>query len=215
MKKTRKIILTILSYVVALALAVAGTIAYLADTDSNVNVFMLSDGVHITMDEAPVELKGDDYEVVAGNRVKENTYKKIYPGAVMPKDPTIHVDEESDDCYLRAKVTVSGGAKWMYLYGNDATSEAVFNALTVQTKGADWTFLSGEVVGEDVVYTLIYTPRMKKGESSAPIFEKIVLPPETTFADYQVIGKEFHVDVIGEAIQAAGFDDAFHAFSVI
>ena len=146
---------------------------------------------------------------------KENTYKKVYPGAVMPKDPTIHLADNSDDCYLRATVTVPNGAKWMAVYGTNPASEAVFNQLTDRTKGADWNFVSGEVKGTDVVYTLIYTPRMSKSESSTPIFERIVLPANVTYDDYLIIGKEFHVDIFGEAIQAAGFDDAFDAFSAV
>ena len=63
--------------------------------------------VAITLDEAQVTENTDDYGMTTwtvneeAERVTENTYTAIYPGAELPKDPTVTVLEGSNPCYVR------------------------------------------------------------------------------------------------------------------
>ena len=96
MKKTLTVLLAL---VLVIAMSVTGTMAYLTSKDSVTNTFTVGN-VKITLDEAPVDANGKKTD---GARVQENKYKLI-PGHVYDKDPTIHVDANSEDCWLFVKV---------------------------------------------------------------------------------------------------------------
>lgn len=81
--------------------AVGGTFAYLTQTTGEVrNTFTVGNNVQISLDESKVtelgELDGED-------RVYTNTYKLI-PNHEYVKDPTVHVDADSETCYVFIKV---------------------------------------------------------------------------------------------------------------
>ena len=99
MKTKSKALLLALCAVLLVAASVLGTLAYLTSQDQVTNTFTVGK-VKINLDEAPVNEYGEEVE---GNRVKENTYKLI-PGHTYTKDPTITVDDESEDCWLFAKI---------------------------------------------------------------------------------------------------------------
>lgn len=79
------------------------TMAFLTSTDEVKNTFTVGK-VKITLDEADVDQYGE--ETADADRVKENEYKLI-PGKTYTKDPTVHVDATSEDCYLF--VTIKNG----------------------------------------------------------------------------------------------------------
>ena len=86
--KKKSIALTLTAVMLALAVGIGGTIAYFTSTTENVQNTFTTGKVGITLDEAEVTQDGDTW--TAGNkRVKENKYETVYPGAVLPKDPTI------------------------------------------------------------------------------------------------------------------------------
>lgn len=85
--------------VLLVAGSIAGTLAYLTSTATVSNTFTVGN-VTITMDEAPVDANG---KATTGDRVTANTYK-LFPGKEYDKDPTIHVDANSEDCWLFVKV---------------------------------------------------------------------------------------------------------------
>ena len=106
MKKTSKALLLMLCAVLLVAASVLGTMAYLTSTDAVTNTFTVGK-VAITLDEAKVNPDGslvykDDGNTLA-DRVDANTYH-LLPGHTYVKDPTIHVDSKSEDCYLFVKV---------------------------------------------------------------------------------------------------------------
>ena len=76
------------------------TMAYLTSEDSVTNTFTVGK-VTITLDEAKVDEYGEEEE--GASRVDANTYKLI-PGHTYTKDPQIHVDTNSEDCYLFVKI---------------------------------------------------------------------------------------------------------------
>lgn len=100
MKKTTKALLLVLCAVMLVAGSVMGTLAYLTSQDEVTNTFTVGK-VEITLDEAKV----DEYGVAdtTVDRVKENEYKLI-PGHTYVKDPVVHVDAESENCFLYVKV---------------------------------------------------------------------------------------------------------------
>lgn len=99
MKKTSKALLLALCAVLLVAASVMGTMAYLTSTDSVENTFTVGK-VAITLDEAPV---GTDGKETTGERVDANSYH-LLPGHEYDKDPTVHVEANSEDSWIFVKV---------------------------------------------------------------------------------------------------------------
>lgn len=153
MKKTSKALLLMLCAVLLVAASVLGTMAYLTSTDTVTNTFTVGN-VKITLDEKDVDNDNNTSDNVTVNGVvrdKANSYK-LLPGHTYTKDPTIHVDASSEDCYLFVKVengiadiegtkTVAtqmaekgwvavSGTTGIYVYTTDRTNPAAVSANT-------------------------------------------------------------------------------------
>lgn len=90
-KKTRTILLTVVTSVLLLTLAIGGTMAWLVDrTESLTNTFTPTTiGVTLT------ETTGETYQMV--------------PGATITKDPKVTIKAGSVPCYVFVRVEESGG----------------------------------------------------------------------------------------------------------
>lgn len=209
-KKLRRILLTVCSAALLVCVTVGATVAYLTSTDTVTNTFTVGK-VAITLDEAkvnnagtPIDDKGNAVDVTAAKRVKENAYK-LMPGHAYTKDPTIHVDSASEDCWLFVKVE-----------NGIVDIEDSTNTIAAQLAKKGWTAVSG---AKDVyAYSSIVA-----GGANIPVFDSFKI-------DQSVIGGNKPVDYVGEnkylgeytkakivvtayAIQADGFDDADAAWA--
>ena len=97
---TKKKLLIVVGVLVAMAALVAGsvfgTIAYLAAASRVSNVFTYGE-VFISMDESKVDQHGNRVE--GGGRTDNNSYL-LMPGESYVKDPQIHVQANTQPCYL-------------------------------------------------------------------------------------------------------------------
>lgn len=100
MKARNKILLLALCMAALIAVSVLGTMAYLTSTDTVTNTFTVGK-VAITLDEAKVNDAG--VAVTPAERVDANSYK-LMPGHSYTKDPTVHVTDGSENCYIFVKV---------------------------------------------------------------------------------------------------------------
>ena len=100
MKTVRKSLILAACAIMLVCATIAGTLAYLTSTNTVTNTFTVGN-VSITLDEATVDENGK--AVTSEPRVKENKYK-LLPGKKYDKDPTIHVSDTSEDCYVFVKV---------------------------------------------------------------------------------------------------------------
>ncbi len=102
-KKNKKLVTVVSAMfcaVVLVAGSIAGTIAYLTSQQTITNTFTVGN-VTITMDETDV----DEYGVAVNPAARADTNEyKLIPGHEYVKDPTIHVDANSESCYLFVKV---------------------------------------------------------------------------------------------------------------
>ena len=126
MKKTSKALLLMLCAVLLVAASVLGTMAYLTSTDTVTNTFTVGK-VAITLDEALVDTNG---HATTGNRVKANAYH-LLPGHEYDKDPTVHVEADSENCYLFVKVE-----------NGISAFEATANPIASQITANGWTALT-------------------------------------------------------------------------
>lgn len=185
MKKTRKALLLSLCAVMLVTASVLGTMAYLTSTDEVVNTFTVGN-VAITLDETDVDnsTPGDN------DRDQANHYK-LMPGHTYQKDPIIHVDADSEDCYLFVKVD------------NQITTIEAEKTVDQQMTEKGWTEVEG---AEDVyVYTQSGALKVVKGGDNVTVFDTFKVSGDVdnkALASYA--GKE--INVTAYAIQADGFD---------
>ncbi len=183
----KKIIGIIMAAVLLVSASVMGTLAYLTSTDEVTNTFTVGN-VKITLDEAKVNLDGT---VDGTDRVKANEYK-LLPGHEYTKDPTIHVDKDSENCWLFVKV-VDGIA-------------AIEDATTVadQMTANGWT----AVAGAKNVYAY---KEIVNGGKDVVVFENFKIKGDVAndaLAEYA----EAEIVVTAYAVQADGFETAAAAW---
>ena len=184
MKTTKKALILTLCAVLLVVSTVFATMAYLTSTTQVVKNTFTVGNVKITLDEAPVDEYGN---VVAGDRVTENTYK-LMPGHTYVKDPTIHVDANSEDCWLFVKIV-------------DEIA-AIQDVTTVESQMLNngWKKLEGDVW---------YYESVVSKNTDVPVFNNFKVLGNADVAAYN--GKT--ITVIGYAVQADGFKSASDAWA--
>lgn len=208
MKTTKKALLLALCAVLLVVASVLGTIAYFTDSEAAKNTFTVGK-VDIKLDEAPVDANG---KATTGDRVKANTYNDIVPGGSYDKDPTVTVLADSEDCYVRAMITLTEAkaihdlpaayaiSNWFDLNQNwevknvtrDETADTYTYELWYKTK------VTGVSETEDTVLPKIFT--------------KVTVPGEITNTELASL-EGLQITVVAHAIQAAGFADADAAWA--
>lgn len=106
--KMKKIVATGSALALTAAVAVGGTLAWLQDDTgpvTNTFVWSADNNINLTLDETKVNPNGDPVKLVNGelqvvdkedaDRTTENTYT-IVPGKEVLKDPTLHLDTETE-----------------------------------------------------------------------------------------------------------------------
>jgi predicted ribosomally synthesized peptide with SipW-like signal peptide len=202
MKNKRKIITLALSMILVFAAAL--TYAYFTDQSDEVENTFTMGNVEIDLDEAYVtQSSGNDgYTWTVPDptdRVKENSYSGIYPGAVLPKDPTVH-NTGSNPAYVRIKVTFTK---------HDELVSALENPTSILgTLGGGWS-LAGS---DGATYEYRYANVLPVSASTLPLFTQVTIP---AFLDSEEMAgiDGFKINIVAEAIQAQGFADVNAAFA--
>lgn len=202
----KKVLTLILAFVLVIGATVAGTLAYLTSTDEVINTFTVGN-VKITLDEADTDLNGE--VIPNADRVKGNEYK-LMPGHTYVKDPTVHIDPNSEDCYIRMNVKIENWNKLVERVGNP---ELLPEDLVGGWDSAYWTAYSMKVVEGNAYVEFRHADVFKNNETVKPLFETITLPD--TVKDMTGL-ETVKIFVTADAIQADGFEtanDAWTAFN--
>ena len=199
---------------------VSGTMAYFTDNDSKTNIF--------TMGKVEIELEEPDYEPVDGKL-------KVFPGQSYAKNPTITVEEGSEDCYLVATVTISQRGNLHKLYENDTTGIKQDWGLSLAGKGGvvsggvasydvvragaeengmfgnlleNDVFVTYDEVNDTIIYTFYFMEVQKVGDVNV-LFETVNIPANIQNDTFE---GDLNVSVSAYAIQTVGFNDVFEAY---
>ena len=212
MKTKSKALLLTLCAVLLVTASVLGTMAFLTSTASVKNTFTVG-SVKITLDEAKVTPDGKPVEGAA--RVAENSYK-LMPGHTYTKDPTIHVDAASEDCFIRAKVTLTNAKEWIAIATRYADNKV--ENIIKGTNDDIWWVSQPAVDNEKntVTYTFVYKNESHTDELGKRIwtstdskdlvlFDEIAIPGGLTNDELATVGSS-KITVVAEAIQADGFE---------
>ena len=223
----KKLTLVVTCVVLVAAMVIGGTLAYFTDTQTATNTFTMGN-VQIKLDEAVVTKDGDTWTASTDRTEKGNNYGDVYPGAVLPKDPTVH-NRGENSAYIRAKVTVKDAKNVLaQLFSDKKIEEGTWPTEQykgyfmdlVGTLGEGWTLI--DVTGyydndTDLTFVFKYSDVLAKGESTSAIFQNITIP-----ANYD--GKYFggtvakattDITIVAEAMQVESFstwEAAFTAF---
>lgn len=183
----KKKLMSVLAIVLVIAMSVAGTYAYLTSQDSVTNTFTVGN-VAITLDEAKANTDGSP--VAGADRVKANTYK-LLPGHTYTKDPIIHVDAASENCYLFVKVE------------NEIAAIEGANNVASQMTANGWV----AVEGETGVYAYTVNNALTAVEAGANVNVFGTLTIADTVTNTVLAGyADKTITVTAYAIQADGFD---------
>jgi predicted ribosomally synthesized peptide with SipW-like signal peptide len=185
----KKILVACLCVALAVLTVAGTTLAYLTSKDTVTNTFTVGN-VKITMDETDVDDSTED-----ATRDQNNSYK-LMPGQTYTKDPIIHVDANSENCYLF--VTVDNQIAAIEATGDTAVAK--------QMEAKGWKAVAGQTnlyvyVGTTAGAT---TPAVVKKSDNVTVFEKIIIADSVdndTLATYT--GKSIIVNAY--AVQEEGF----------
>lgn len=192
MKKKTKALMLVLCAVLLVTASVLGTMAYLTSTDKVVNTFTVGK-VAITLDEAKVNADGT--AVTPAERVKENAYH-LLPGHGYTKDPTVHVQANSEDSFIFVKVE------------NGIEKYEAGTTIAAQIAANGWTALNGV----ENVYYKTYT---KSAEiTDLPVFGHFTIADNANAADsWNNFSAETNVTVTAYAVQTSGFNSETDAWN--
>lgn len=220
----KRILIMSVAMALVCVFAVGMTIAYLTSTTETVTNTFTVGNVKITLDEAMVDEMGVPVE--NADRVTANTYK-LLPGHTYTKDPTIHVDESSEDCFIRAKVTITNASAWQTLIEKYAGGD-LFEVITGFDDGIWWVnsaYTSIDTESDTITYTFVYKNESHTDElgkriwtltdgTDLVLFGGIDIPDGLNNEELRTVANT-NITIIAEAIQADGFTseaDAWAAF---
>ena len=192
MKNAKKLILLALCAVLLVGASVMGTLAYLTSTDKVENTFTVGK-VEITMDEADVDEYG--VPVDGATRVQENEYKLI-PGHTYTKDPTIHVAQGSEACYVFVKIENG-------IAGIEGTAK-----IADQLAANGWAQLA---TGSDIWYKGTAVDARNAAQDVA-VFGSFTIATTASGTDIANLASA-KIIVTAYAIQADGFNSAVEAWT--
>ena len=222
--KLKKAALTVVCAGALVVGSVAATMAYLTDDDSVVNTFTVGK-VQINLDETDYDKDSNEADNVTVDDVvrdKANKYH-LLPGQSYVKDPTVTVLKGSDSSYVRVFVTVENASAVQAIIDADNASDNAVRDYADLFAGwnSKWLY-EGFKADEDanmITFEFRYEETVAATEADVvlpAVFEQIVVPGYVTNAQLEALygnAGAFQMNVIAQAIQAAGFDTADAAWA--
>ncbi|MCH5325407.1 MAG: hypothetical protein J1E39_09335 [Eubacterium sp.] len=230
-KKTKKIIIGVLSVCLVAVLGIGGTLAFLTDTEQITNNFSVGD-LDITIDEPQWDDDGDgdgDADNEDDDDDEDNgDGRNLVPGDTREKDPTIHAVK--GDSYMRAVVQIKDMdgeiitdterldlILFTIRYDaardeiNEGTGYTIEQVKDYPRVNPDFTL--DTVRSSDGQYFYNYSKIFHEGESVV-LFTDIVIPCEWTQEELDILG-EYQIVIQAQAIQSANFTDSAAAFTAL
>lgn len=217
----KKILVACLCVALAVLTVAGTTLAYLTSQDKVTNTFTVGN-VKMTMDEAAVNTDGeklykDGSTTELADRVKENDYI-LSPGHTYVKDPIVHMDAVSENCYVFIKVENGLGV----LEAATSAEDGGYKNIAAQITANGWKPLMNGTTAVAGVYYQEYTKNQTNRELEVFANFKIADNANTLKnANDQVIwdtitdANKITVNVTAYAIQKDGFTTAAAAWAEV
>lgn len=195
MKTKRKALLLSLCAVLLVVASVMGTMAYLTSTDEVKNTFIVGNAVKIDLDEADVDENGTPIKDAA--RVKKNDYK-LMPGHSYTKDPTVHVDSTSEQCYVF--VTVSNG-----ISGIEESTATGYKNIATQITDGNWNLVNADL-GLYVYAKGTDVKTVANAGEDLVVFNNFTVKSDADISALQAV-KDANITIKAYAVQVDGFEN--------
>lgn len=192
MRKKRKLWMTLLLSITLIALfGVGATLAYFTDQDEQANVVVIG---HVEADLTEPNFPGGE----EGGEIEGKM-----PGDVIPKDPTVSLEDGSLDAYVR--MTMAAEIRNLP-EGYEPETDAYKKVMDELMAGISFNTDSWYYVEEDGYY--YYNDIVTSDKPSVPLFNDVTIP--------FIWGNDFEncvidIDLTAEAIQADGFEPTWDA----
>ncbi len=198
--KNRKLLTAVVLMVLIGAIGVGATLAYFTDNDVAQNVLTLG---HVDIDLDEPNYEGDE------------EYENIVPGDVIIKDPTITLDEDSEDAYLRVKMEIDIKKLVFAVSSNEVVGEIDLDpqvkadAIKDIMDGAAGTLgLAAQIESNNWFYNetdgyYYFNEKMTQDNNQAVFFTQVELP--VTWGN-EMAETVIRLDVYAEAIQADNYE---------
>lgn len=202
--KKKTVLLGATAVMLVAAMSIGGMLAYFTDTDTKENTFTVGN-VEIQINE----------EFEQGSIAN--------PGVAVDKNPTIE-NIGDNAAYVRMKVVLSDGLAWMLAiedkYGENFDLATVFGGHDeAKWSRVDYAGVPAEydINTDTLTYTYNYIGgALEKGESTDALFTTVTMPALFDNDDIAGFGEDgFTITIIGEAIQADGFDTMDEALETL
>ena len=212
----KKIVALALSVAILAVVIVGASLAYLSDrTQVTTNTFTVGK-VKIELDEHKVDATGKK----TTETTKEGNTYNLLPGVTYDKDPFVTVKANSEDCYVRVKVTLDNADKIYKIYNDHNmtwTSAITFFGGYDQAVWIPESLTPPTGTETTCTVTFRYKEVVAKSTSDQvlpEVIKTITLPSFVTGDDLASLPEAgFHATVVAEAIQAASFADADAAWA--
>ena len=229
MSRMKKVLLMCTAYVLVAALAIGGTVAYLQDDDSDVNVMTLG---NVSIEQIEQEWNADETALqdftqakplypYVGNLGWENTtdndgaYRRFTMNNVVDKYVSVKNTGKSD-AYVRTIIALEMGDFSYDDLGNIiGVSINKYNGSEFQFIGAwDWTDdFEAEIDGKNYnIMVAVHKDAIEPGETTIPSLLQVYMNKDATNEDCEKIdgngNNAYDILVFSQAVQAAGFADA-------
>lgn len=226
----KKIIAGTMAVALTAAVSVGGTLAYLMDTDEDVNVMTLGDVYIDQIEQERVDDKDNQTELKDFEQ-NQPLLPAVYPGSsipwapedewVVPGDQAWKVVQDNTnviDKFVTVKNTGKSDAYVRTIFaievGKDAVNSPYVHVVTNSTNIKDaatwtWDWIDGVVQIGDGYYELAvatYTEALKPGATTIPSLKQIYLDKVATNENVEVYGDTFEILVFSQAVQTEGFD---------
>lgn len=188
----KKIVTAGLALVMVAGISVAGTLAYLTSTTGKVENTFTVGKVAITLDESVYDQ--ETQQLTSEKTESGQNYGTITPATVYPKDPTVHVDASSQECYVFVKVVNGLGA-------NEAAHSDTYDTIEEQiTDTYGWIeYMDGIYYKEDV-----------QAGADLQVFDEFCV--SSNVENDASLGA---IKIQAAAVQAAGINDVDDAYDAI
>ncbi|MBQ9795190.1 MAG: hypothetical protein IJW34_09650 [Clostridia bacterium] len=218
----KKALLVATAYLTVIALAIGGTLAYLQDEDSDVNVMTLG---NVDIDQ--IEQQRDEN----GNLVDFVDGKPALPavGPIEWADEGVDVngteykvftDELKNviDKIITVKNTGKTAAYVRTIVAIEAPGFDRNNLIHINYNGDEGVTISAPIEmeydgAEYVVFVFTYEEALAPGATSAPSLMQVFLDSKTTNDDCAKFGDTWEIYAVSQAVQAEGFADAATALN--
>lgn len=213
-RKLKKAALLLCSAVLLVCISIGATVAYLTSTATVTNTFTVGN-VKITLDEEDVDGSTSD-----AARDTANNYH-IFPDGQYKKDPIVHVDRTSENCYLFVKVE-NGLADIEAAATISVGDEAKQQTIAQQMAANGWVALDG--VANVYYYTENNSAATANAGKDLPVFSAFKIsnavvggekPDEVDASDTKLYLGDYagaKITVTAYAVQADGFGTAKDAW---